>query len=75
VVIFHFSGYGSVQTEKRFLFLANGTENALIKENILLMARCLATDKFSLIFDSSHLPQNRTYLGNLKIRSYPELCC
>jgi len=34
------------------------------------MARCLATDKFSLIFDSSHLPQPQPYLGNLRIRSY-----
>jgi hypothetical protein len=71
VVIFHFSGYGSVGEGKEVFIPSNGTENALIKENILLMARCLATDKFSLIFDSSHLPQNRTYLGNLKIRSYP----
>jgi hypothetical protein len=36
------------------------------------MARCLATDKFSLIFDSSHLPQPQPYLGNLRVRSYPE---
>ncbi|MFN7568928.1 MAG: caspase family protein, partial [Microcystis sp.] len=41
-------------------------------ENILLMARCLATDKFSLVFDSSHLPQPQPYLGNLRVRSYPE---
>ncbi|TRU67356.1 MAG: caspase family protein [Microcystis viridis Mv_BB_P_19951000_S69] len=71
VVIFHFSGYGSVGEGKEVFIPSNGTENALIKENILLLARCLATDKFSLIFDSSHLPQNRPYLGNLKIRSYP----
>ncbi|RPH88941.1 MAG: caspase family protein, partial [Chroococcales cyanobacterium metabat2.561] len=50
---------------------SNGTENALIKENILLLARCLATDKFSLVFDSSHLPQPQPYLGNLRVRSYP----
>ncbi|NCR07203.1 MAG: caspase family protein [Microcystis aeruginosa LG13-11] len=70
VVIFHFSGYGSVGEGKEVFIPSNGTENALIKENILLLARCLATDKFSLIFDSSHLPQNRPYLGNLRVRSY-----
>jgi hypothetical protein len=72
VVIFHFSGYGSVGTGKEVFITADGAENALIKENILLMARCLATDKFSLIFDSSHLPQPQPYLGNLRVRSYPE---
>ncbi|NCS04183.1 MAG: caspase family protein [Microcystis aeruginosa G13-11] len=70
VVIFHFSGYGSVGVRKEVFIAADGAENALIKENILLLARCLATDKFSLIFDSSHLPQNRPYLGNLRVRSY-----
>ena len=72
VVIFHFSGYGSVGAGKEVFITADGAENALIKENILLMARCLATDKFSLIFDSSHLPQPQPYLGNLRVRSYPE---
>ncbi|MFN7908941.1 MAG: caspase family protein [Microcystis sp.] len=72
VVIFHFSGYGSVGTGKEVFITADGAENALIKENILLMARCLATDKFSLVFDSSHLPQPQPYLGNLRVRSYPE---
>ncbi|MCZ8223439.1 MAG: caspase family protein [Microcystis sp. LE19-84.1B] len=70
VVIFHFSGYGSVGARKEVFIAADGAENALLKENILLMARCLATDKFSLIFDSSHLPQPQPYLGNLRIRSY-----
>jgi hypothetical protein len=70
VVIFHFSGYGSVGAGKEVFITADGAENALLKENILLMARCLATDKFSLIFDSSHLPQPQPYLGNLRIRSY-----
>ncbi len=72
VVIFHFSGYGSLGAGKEVFITADGAENALIKENILLMARCLATDKFSLIFDSSHLPQPQPYLGNLRVRSYPE---
>ncbi|GEA25879.1 hypothetical protein MiAbW_00418 [Microcystis aeruginosa NIES-4325] len=72
VVIFHFSGYGSVGARKEVFITADGAENALLKENILLMARCLATDKFSLIFDSSHLPQPQPYLGNLRVRSYPE---
>ncbi len=72
VVIFHFSGYGSVGARKEVFITAHGAENALLKENILLMARCLATDKFSLIFDSSHLPQPQPYLGNLRVRSYPE---
>ena len=72
VVIFHFSGYGSVGDRKEVFITADGAENALLKENILLMARCLATDKFSLIFDSSHLPQPQPYLGNLRVRSYPE---
>ena len=72
VVIFHFSGYGSVGARKEVFIAADGAENALLKENILLMARCLATDKFSLIFDSSHLPQPQPYLGNLRVRSYPE---
>ncbi|MCA2708859.1 MAG: caspase family protein [Microcystis sp. M015S2] len=70
VVIFHFSGYGSVGAGKEVFIAADGAENALLKENILLMARCLATDKFSLIFDSSHLPQPQPYLGNLRVRSY-----
>ena len=70
VVIFHFSGYGSLGAGKEVFITADGAENALIKENILLMARCLATDKFSLIFDSSHLPQPQPYLGNLRVRSY-----
>lgn len=70
VVIFHFSGYGSVGAGKEVFITADGAENALLKENILLMARCLATDKFSLIFDSSHLPQPQPYLGNLRVRSY-----
>ncbi len=70
VVIFHFSGYGSVGAGKEVFITAHGAENALLKENILLMARCLATDKFSLIFDSSHLPQPQPYLGNLRVRSY-----
>ncbi|MDB9412809.1 caspase family protein [Microcystis aeruginosa] len=72
VVIFHFSGYGSVGAGKEVFITADGAENALLKENILLMARCLATDKFSLVFDSSHLPQPQPYLGNLRVRSYPE---
>jgi hypothetical protein len=72
VVIFHFSGYGSVGARKEVFIAADGAENALLKENILLMARCLATDKFSLVFDSSHLPQPQPYLGNLRVRSYPE---
>ena len=72
VVIFHFSGYGSLGARKEVFIAADGAENALLKENILLMARCLATDKFSLIFDSSHLPQPQPYLGNLRVRSYPE---
>ncbi|NCR70285.1 MAG: caspase family protein [Microcystis aeruginosa LG13-12] len=72
VVIFHFSGYGSLGARKEVFITADGAENALLKENILLMARCLATDKFSLIFDSSHLPQPQPYLGNLRVRSYPE---
>jgi hypothetical protein len=72
VVIFHFSGYGSVGAAKEVFITADGAENALLKENILLMARCLATDKFSLVFDSSHLPQPQPYLGNLRVRSYPE---
>ena len=72
VVIFHFSGYGSVGARKEVFIAADGAENALLKENILLMARCLATDKCSLIFDSSHLPQPQPYLGNLRVRSYPE---
>ncbi|MFM2027944.1 MAG: hypothetical protein RLZZ339_2661 [Cyanobacteriota bacterium] len=72
VVIFHFSGYGSVGARKEVFITADGAENALLKENILLMARCLATDKFSLVFDSSHLPQPQPYLGNLRVRSYPE---
>ncbi|WP_419546520.1 caspase family protein [Microcystis sp.] len=72
VVIFHFSGYGSLGAGKEVFITANGAENALLKENILLMARCLATDKFSLVFDSSHLPQPQPYLGNLRVRSYPE---
>ena len=72
VVIFHFSGYGSVGDGKEVFITADGAENALLKENILLMARCLATDKFSLVFDSSHLPQPQPYLGNLRVRSYPE---
>ncbi|MFM6757478.1 MAG: caspase family protein [Microcystis panniformis] len=70
VVIFHFSGYGSVGAGKEVFITADGAENALLKENILLMARCLATDKFSLVFDSSHLPQPQSYLGNLRVRSY-----
>ena len=72
VVIFHFSGYGSLGAGKEVFIAADGAENALLKENILLMARCLATDKFSLVFDSSHLPQPQPYLGNLRVRSYPE---
>ncbi len=72
VVIFHFSGYGSLGARKEVFITADGAENALLKENILLMARCLATDKFSLVFDSSHLPQPQPYLGNLRVRSYPE---
>lgn len=72
VVIFHWSGYGSLAAEKEVFIGGNGSENVLLKENILLLARCLATDKFSLIFDSSHLPQTQPYLGNLKIRSYPK---
>jgi hypothetical protein len=71
VVVFHFSGYGSLGAGNEVFIPSNGTENALTKENILLLARCLATDKFSLIFDSSHTPQNQPLLGNLKIRSYP----
>jgi hypothetical protein len=70
VVIFHFSGYGSLGDGKEVFITAHGAENALLKENILLMARCLATDKFSLVFDSSHLPQPQPYLGNLRVRSY-----
>lgn len=70
VVIFHFSGYGSLGAGKEVFITADGAENALLKENILLMARCLATDKFSLVFDSSHLPQPQPYLGNLRVRSY-----
>jgi Caspase domain len=71
VVIFHFSGYGSVGEGKEVFIPSNGSENALLKENILLLARCLATDKSTLIFDSSHTPKTNPNLGNLRIRSYP----
>ncbi len=85
VVIFHFSGYGSrvktpsrtdpnLQTEELgFLpsdgFDAENIRNDLLQQTLMLLARSLATDKVTMIFDSSHHWPAQNLHGNLRIRS------
>lgn len=83
VVIFHFSGYGNQikltsetgnLQEINSLLPSDGLKNAtneIVEETILLLARSLATDQVTLVFDTSHVAIEKPQLGNLKMRSFP----
>jgi hypothetical protein len=74
VVVFHFSGYGSqigsdpLQT---CLILGDGVENAVSRETLLFLDRCLLTDRSTMVFDTSYVYADRPRSGNLRSRSYP----
>lgn len=82
-VVFHFSGYGGMariqgmDTPVPCLLgsdsLAKGDFlNAVPLETLLLLARSLATDRVTLVLDTSYSPAQSALQGSLRVRSYPQ---
>ncbi len=83
VVVFHFSGYGSkVKTGKTLvnsLVPIDGidanknkpVQNPLMLETLTLLGRSLATDKVTMVLDTSYDNTDRLLEGNLRVRSCP----
>lgn len=84
IVVFHFSGYGSqvkLLDDKlvNSLVPVDGTNptaaesgvNHLLLDTLMLWARSLATDKLTLILDTSYSNPGQLLQGNLRVRSYP----
>jgi len=87
IVVFHFSGYGAkVQFRNtdgntipglNTLIPSNGlaqgkaTENVLLEHTLGSLARSLATDKVTMVLDTSYLATSQPLQGNLRVRSAP----
>jgi hypothetical protein len=84
IVVFHFSSYGSqvkfldgklvnslVPVDVTSLTGAESGVNHLLLDTLMLWARSLATDKLTLILDTSYSNPGKLLQGNLRIRSYP----
>ncbi len=84
VVVFHFSGLGSVlpgptlETTQNTLVMADPVPltdapivNDLLEETLWLLVRSLKTDKVTTVLDTSYQYPGKPLQGNLRIRSYP----
>lgn len=82
IVVFHFSGYGSlanlpnqtnlpslVPVDSSFPNKKNSTSNHLLEKTLVLLAQSLPTDKVTLVLDTSYAIPSQLFLGNLKVRS------
>ncbi|TVQ47715.1 MAG: DUF4384 domain-containing protein [Gloeocapsa sp. DLM2.Bin57] len=82
IVVFHFSGYGSlaslpnqtnlpslVPVDSSFPNKKNSTSNHLLEKTLVLLAQSLPTDKVTLVLDTSYAIPSQLLLGNLKVRS------
>ncbi|MBR8827798.1 MAG: caspase family protein [Gomphosphaeria aponina SAG 52.96 = DSM 107014] len=83
VVVFHFSGYGTqvklpvavnpAQPEYRLvnaLLPVDGRGgNDLLEETLMLLGRSLATEKVTMVLDTSYQDTGKVLLGNLRVRS------
>ncbi len=91
VVVFHFSGYGSKMKVKNYkneleYGLANSLvptdevlqgkfSNHILEETLLLLGKSLATEKVTMVLDTSYNNFEIDRIGNLRIRSqnkYPQ---
>ena len=84
VVLFHFSGYGNlVKLDSgeilRGLVPHDGilstkgqpTTNNLLEETLRLLGRSLATDKLTMVLDTSYHYLGQELQGNFRVRSFP----
>lgn len=77
VVVFHFSGYGSQiklldDNLVNSLVPIEGTGiNHLLLDTLKLWGRSLATDKLTIVLDTSYCNPGKLLQGNLRVRSYP----
>ena len=85
VVVFHFSGYGSQVKKPNTNVLANSLTpvdgslqtkgspavNELLEDTLILLAQSLATQKVTMVMDTSYVSQGKNFQGNLRLRSYP----
>lgn len=72
-VVFHFSGHGArIDGDRDCLIPIDGPENAILLDTLLLLARCLPTDRVILTIDAGFHPADRPRSGNLRCRSYPD---
>ena len=51
---------------------AGDTANDLLEETLLLLAQRLATDKLTIVLDTSYKSTQQMLLGNLRVRSFPK---
>lgn len=51
---------------------SNGEVDDLLEESLFLLARSLATEKLTMILDTSYTGSGKTFLGNLRVRSCPK---
>lgn len=47
--------------------------NDLLEETLILLGRSLATDKLTMVLDTSYHATGRAFQGNLRVRSFPNL--
>ena len=50
---------------------ANSVTNNLLEDTLLLLGKSLATDKATMVLDTSYVSTGQTLEGNLRTRSYP----
>lgn len=57
------------------IFSNKGTPatNDLLEETLILLGRSLATDKLTMVLDTSYHATGRAFQGNLRVRSFPSL--
>ncbi|MEG3436641.1 caspase family protein [Pannus brasiliensis CCIBt3594] len=74
VVVFHFSGRGArvgSAPPRDCLIPFDGPDNPILLDSLLLLARCLPTERSTLVLDTGFAPSETTEVGNLRSRSYP----
>jgi Caspase domain len=77
VVVFHFSGYGSLvkkpQSSDKPIASLVSAKGILSGETLELLARSLDTEKLTMILDTSYKSTGALLKGNWRVRSFPDV--
>ncbi|MGB5593496.1 MAG: caspase family protein [Crocosphaera sp.] len=63
---------GFIASDGVQLSKGNPTTDNILEETLILLGRSLATDKVTMVLDTSYESRGQTIQGNLRVRSFPE---